>query len=171
MWKSILAALALCASGLLRTPAAHAEPAPPAPEFAGIERWFNSPPLSLAGLKGKVVLVEFWTYSCINCIHVLPHVKEWHQRYRDQGLVVIGVHTPEFEEEHDAGNVQEAIGRFGIDYPVAQDNGYRTWEAYGNRYWPASYLIGRDGRVVYRHYGEGAYEVMDERIRQALAAR
>lgn len=168
MMRTFAFSLLLCLAGF--APAQAAERAEPAPEFAGIERWFNSAPLQLADLKGKVVLVEFWTYSCINCIHVTPHVKEWYRRYRDQGLVVVGVHTPEYEEEHDPAQVQAAIERFGIEYPVAQDNGYRTWEAYGNRYWPAAYLIDREGRIVYRHYGEGAYETMDERIRQALDA-
>lgn len=173
MWKSIVLASTLCLSIAGCTRGAQAEPSPPAhaPEFAGIERWFNSPPLRMADLKGKVVLVEFWTYSCINCIHVLPQVKAWHQHYRDQGLVVVGVHTPEYDEEHSATNVQAAIGRFGIDYAVAQDNDSRTWDAYGNRYWPALYLIDRDGKVVYRHYGEGGYDVTEEHIRQLLAAR
>src|SRR5688572_14821120 len=174
MWKSIVAALCLCIAGVGCSPGANAEqpraPAP-APEFAGIERWHNSPPLTMAGLKGRVVLVEFWTYSCINCIHVLPHVKQWHQRYHDQGLVVVGVHTPEYGEERSASNVKAAIERFGIEYPVAQDNGYRTWDAYGNRFWPALYLVDRDGKVVYRHYGEGDYDVTEARIRELLSAR
>lgn len=174
MWKSIVLALSLCLSIAGCTRGAQAEPSPSAPvaapEFAGIERWFNGPPLHMADLKGKVVLVEFWTYSCINCIHVLPQVKQWHQHYRDQGLVVVGVHTPEYDEEHSATNLQAAIGRFGIEYAVAQDNDSRTWDAYGNRYWPALYLIDRDGRIVYRHYGEGGYDVTEERIRQLLAA-
>jgi thiol-disulfide isomerase/thioredoxin len=123
----------------------------------------------MAGLKGKVVLVEFWTYSCINCIHVMPYVKQWHKTYRDQGLAVVGVHTPEYPEEGSAANVQAAIQRFGIRYPVAQDNGYKTWNAYGNRFWPAVYLIDRDGKLVYRHYGEGAYDATEARIRQLLA--
>lgn len=173
MWKAIIAALSLCLAGAACSPGANASQAPPvqAPEFAGIERWFNSPPLSMSGLKGRVVLVEFWTYTCINCIHVLPHVQQWHQRYRDQGLVVVGVHTPEYEEEHAAAGVQAAIQRHGIGYPVAQDNRYDTWNAYGNRFWPALYLIDRDGRVVYRHYGEGGYETTEARIRQLLAQR
>lgn len=173
MWKAILTALCLCIAGVacsLGANASQAQPLP-APEFAGIERWFNSPPLTMAGLKGRVVLVEFWTYTCINCIHVLPHVAQWHQRYRDQGLTVVGVHTPEYDEEHAAAGLQAAIGRFGIRYPVAQDNGYDTWNAYGNRFWPALYLIDRDGRVVYRHYGEGGYEATEARIRQLLAQR
>lgn len=172
-WKSMIAGVVLCLSAAACTPAAHADAtrAVAAPEFAGIARWFNTQPLSMAGLRGKVVLVEFWTYSCINCLHVAPHVKQWHERYRDQGLVVIGVHTPEYDEEHSAGNVQTAIKRLGIDYPVAQDNDYATWNAYGNRFWPALYLIDRDGRIVYRHYGEGEYDVTDARIRALLALR
>ena len=167
MWKSIVAALCLAAIGC--APGAQAEVAQRAPEFVGIEQWHNSPPLTLAGLKGKVVLVEFWTYSCINCIHVMPYVKQWHKTYQDQGLVVVGVHTPEYPEEGSAANVRAAIQRFGIRYPVAQDNGYKTWNAYGNRFWPAVYLIDRDGKVVYRHYGEGAYDATEARIRQLLA--
>ena len=172
MWKSILAALCLCIAGC--SPGANAGQASapaPAPEFTGIERWFNSPPLTMAGLKGRVVLVEFWTYECINCLHVMPHVKQWHQRYHDQGLVVVGVHTPEYDEERVAANVKAAIERFGIQYPVAQDNGYGTWDAYGNRFWPAMYLVDRDGKIVYRHYGEGDYDVTEARIRQLLSAR
>lgn len=174
MWKSIIAALCLCIAGVGCSPGANVGQAvapAPAPEFAGIERWFNSPPLTMAGLKGKVVLVEFWTYGCINCVRVMPHVKQWHQRYHDQGLVVVGVHTPEYNEERSVANVKAAIERFDIEYPVAQDNGYRTWDAYGNRYWPALYLVDRDGKVVYRHYGEGAYEATEARIRQLLSAR
>ncbi|MEI2454426.1 MULTISPECIES: thioredoxin family protein [Lysobacter] len=150
---------------------AQAEPAgsAPAPEFVGIDRWINSPPLTLAGLRGKVVLVEFWTYACINCIHVTPHVNEWHRRYRDRGLVVVGVHTPEYEEERRPANVQAAVKRYAIEYPVALDNDYRTWNAYRNRFWPALYLIDRQGRVVYRHIGEGGYEATDARIRELLA--
>lgn len=172
MWKSIIAALCLCIAGVGCSPGANGGQAlAPAPEFTGIERWFNSPPLTMAGLKGKVVLVEFWTYGCINCVRVMPHVKQWHQRYHDQGLVVVGVHTPEYNEERSVANVKAAIERFDIGYPVAQDNGYRTWDAYGNRFWPALYLVDRDGKVVYRHYGEGAYEATETRIRQLLSAR
>lgn len=173
MSKSIFAGLALGLSLFLAGcgTGAQAEPsrATPAPEFTGIARWLNGPPQTMAGLKGKVVLVEFWTYSCINCIHVLPHVKQWHERYRDQGLVVIGVHTPEYAEEQSTANVRKAIERFGIEYPVAQDNLYKTWDAYGNRFWPAFYLVDRDGRIVHRHYGEGDYEATEARIRQLLA--
>lgn len=143
--------------------------APAAPEFAGIDRWFNSPPLTLAGLRGKVVLVEFWTHECINCLHVLPHTKALYDTYAKQGLAVVGVHTPEFEEERDPARVAAAIRRYGITWPVATDNDMRTWNAWGNQFWPALYLIDRDGRVVYRHFGEGNYEETEQRIRQLLA--
>lgn len=130
-------------AGLLLGTAAHAAaPAPvPAPEFTGIQTWLNSEPRTLASLRGKVVLVDFWTYTCINCINTLPYVKQWHQKYKDQGLVVVGVHTPEFPFERTTKNVADAIKRFGIEYPVAQDNDYKTWDAYRNQYWPAFYLI------------------------------
>ena len=125
----------------------------------------------MAGLRGKVVLVEFWTYSCINCIHVMPYVKQWHQRYQGQGLVVVGVHTPEFGYERSAKNVEGAVQRFGIEYPVAQDNGYKTWNAYSNRFWPALYLVDRNGRIAYRHFGEGDYARTESAIRQLLDSR
>jgi thiol-disulfide isomerase/thioredoxin len=146
-------------------------PAPMAPEFTGIGHWINSKPLTMSNLRGKVVLVEFWTYSCINCIHVLPHVKQWHARYHDRGLTVVGVHTPEYGYEKNLDNLQSAVKRFGIEYPVAQDNDYGTWDAYGNRYWPALYLINQEGRVVYRHFGEGDYADTEARIQQLLGAR
>ncbi|MGU7775963.1 thioredoxin family protein [Burkholderia sp. MR1-5-21] len=141
----------------------------PAPELAGIERWHNSAPLTLGQLRGKVVLVDFWTYSCINCIHTIPHVNDWYRKYRDQGLVVIGVHTPEYPFERDAHNVADAIGRFGIHFPVAQDNRYDTWNAYGNQYWPALYLIDGNGHIVYTRFGEGDYDKTEAAIRDALA--
>lgn len=140
----------------------------PAPEFAGIDHWFNSQPLTIAGLRGRVVLVEFWTHECINCLHVLPHTKALYDKYARDGLVVIGVHTPEYDEERDPANVKAAIARHGITWPVAMDNGYQTWNAYGNRFWPALYLIDRDGRVVYSHFGEGNYEETEARVRQLL---
>ncbi|HJW45756.1 MAG TPA: thioredoxin family protein [Lysobacter sp.] len=139
-----------------------------APEFTGINHWINSPPLTMQSLRGKVVLVEFWTYDCINCIHVIPHVKQLHERYAAQGLVVVGVHTPEFGHERVLANVQRAVQRFDIRYPVAQDNAFKTWNAYGNRYWPAQYLIDRQGRVVYSHFGEGHYAETEERVRALL---
>jgi len=109
----------------------------PAPDFTGISTWLNSPPLTVVGLKGKVVLVQFWTYSCINCLRTLPYVTKWYKKYKDKGFLVIGVHTPEFAFEKETSNVETAIKRFGITYPVALDNQYSTWNAYQNLYWPA----------------------------------
>ena len=140
----------------------------PAPEFAGVDTWLNSAPLTMNDLRGKVVLVDFWTYSCINCLRTLPYVRKWHEKYKDQGLVVIGVHTPEFAFERRTSNVQTAIRRFGVNYPVGQDNQYATWHAYKNQYWPASYLIDRNGRIMHQHFGEGGYEEMEAAIRALL---
>jgi thiol-disulfide isomerase/thioredoxin len=141
----------------------------PAPEFRKIGTWFNSPPLTKGELRGKVVLVDFWTYDCTNCLHHLPHVKRWQEKYRAQGLVVVGVHTPEFAHERSTANVQEAIRRLQITHAVAQDNDYATWNAFGNQYWPADYLIDRSGRLVYMHYGEGDYAAVSQRIEALLA--
>jgi thiol-disulfide isomerase/thioredoxin len=143
--------------------------AAPAPEFKGIGTWLNSAPLTIAGLKGKVVLVDFWTYTCINCIRTLPYVTRWYDSYKDKGLVVVGVHTPEYAFERKTDNVKDAIARFKIHYPVAQDNGYQTWSAYDNRYWPAIYLIDKQGRIVYTHFGEGDYAQTEAQIRRLLA--
>jgi thiol-disulfide isomerase/thioredoxin len=140
-----------------------------APEFTGIDKWLNSDPLTMQQLRGKVVLVDFWTYTCINCIDVLPYVKAWNQKYKDQGLVVVGVHTPEYPFERNTDNVKTAIKRLGITYPVAQDNGYKTWNAYNNQYWPAFYLVDKKGRVVYTHFGEGDYEQTEAKIKSLLA--
>lgn len=140
-----------------------------APEFTGIKQWLNSEPLTMAQLRGKVVLVDFWTYDCINCINTLPHVVRWHDKYKDKGLVVVGVHTPEYAFERKTDNVRAALKRFDIRYPVAQDNGYETWNAYGNRYWPAFYLVNKKGQVVYTHFGEGRYEQTEAKIQQLLA--
>lgn len=141
-----------------------------APELVGLGPWFNSPPLQLSALRGRVVLVDFWTHGCSNCIHTLPHVQRWHQRYQSQGLVVIGVHSPEFPSEREPANVQAAIRRHGLGYPIALDNDFRTWNAWRNAYWPALYLIDKQGRVVYEHVGEGAYERIEARIQEALRA-
>jgi thiol-disulfide isomerase/thioredoxin len=141
-----------------------------APEFAGIDNWLNSKPLTMAGLRGKVVLVDFWTYSCVNCIRTLPYVESWYQKYAAEGLVVVGVHSPEFAFEHDTGNVAAAITRFGITYPVAQDNEFATWNAYTNEYWPADYLIDATGQLRNAHYGEGDYVQTENDIRALLAA-
>ncbi len=143
-----------------------------APEFTGTERWFNTPggrPLTLAGLRGHVVLVDFWTYSCINCIRTLPYLRAWDARYRSKGLVIVGVHTPEFPFERDPGNVQSAIAQDGLHYPVAQDNEQGTWNAYGNQYWPAEYLIDSQGRVRSVEFGEGGYAEKERNIRALLA--
>ena len=123
-----------------------------APEFVDTQQWFNTPgdrPLTLRGLRGRVVLVDFWTYSCINCLRTLPYLKAWDARYRKDGLTIVGVHTPEFPFEHEASNVAEAIERNGLHYPVVQDNDYATWNAYGNQYWPAEYFIDAKGDVRY----------------------
>jgi thiol-disulfide isomerase/thioredoxin len=144
-----------------------------APEITGTQRWFNTPgdqPLTLASLRGRVVLIDFWTYSCINCLRTLPYLKAWDARYRSQGLTVIGVHTPEFPFEHSASNVGDAIAQNGIHYPVAQDNNYATWNAYGNQYWPAEYLIDAQGSVRLVHFGEGDYAAKERAIRSLLTA-
>ncbi|PVY77792.1 thioredoxin family protein [Cupriavidus alkaliphilus] len=141
-----------------------------APEFVNIDHWLNSEPLTMQQLRGKVVLVDFWTYSCINCVNTLPYVKQWYEKYKDQGLVVVGVHTPEFPFEKSTANVQAALKRFDIRYPVAQDNMYGTWSAYRNQYWPATYLIDTTGRIVYQHYGEGRYKETEAEIQRLLAA-
>jgi len=139
-----------------------------APEFTGIVNWLNSEALTMQELRGKVVLIDFWTYSCINCIRTLPFLKDWYEKYSDQGLVIVGVHTPEFNFEKKTSNVEAAIKRFAIDYPVAQDNDYGTWRAYNNRFWPAKYLVNQEGQVVYTHFGEGAYEQTENAIRTLL---
>ena len=139
-----------------------------APDFIAGGQWLNSPPLTLAELKGKVVLVDFWTYTCINCIRTLPYVQSWHEKYAGQGLVVVGVHTPEFEFEKNADNVKKAIADFGLTYPVMQDNEFATWRAYNNRYWPAKYLIDAKGNLRYHHFGEGRYDETEEVIQKLL---
>jgi cytochrome c biogenesis protein CcdA/thiol-disulfide isomerase/thioredoxin len=139
-----------------------------APEFVGNDRWFNSRPLTLRGLRGRVVLVDFWTYTCINCLRTLPHLRAWDRAYRNDGLTIVGVHAPEFAFERDAGNVAAAIGREGIRYPVAQDNRMATWDAYTNQYWPAKYLIDAAGHVRYVHFGEGEYDETEAAIRALL---
>ena len=142
-----------------------------APDFAGINTWLNSPPLTMQGLNGKVVLIDFWTYSCINCVRTLPYITEWDRKYRDQGLVIVGVHAPEFEFEKKPGNVEAAIAHHGILYPVALDNKLATWDNFNNRYWPAHYLINREGKVVYTHFGEGKYDVTENNIRYLLGLK
>lgn len=139
-----------------------------APDFEGITEWINSPPLSMQTLRGKVILVDFWTYSCINCIRTLPYIKDWYSKYKDLGFVVVGVHTPEFEFEKNPTNVKEAVKRFGILYPVAMDNNYGTWENYSNQYWPADYLVDQNGFLREYHFGEGDYMKTENSIRHLL---
>lgn len=139
-----------------------------APEFVGITKWLNSEPLTMTSLQGKVVLIDFWTYSCINCIRTLPYLTKWYQQYKDQGLVIIGVHTPEFAFEKVTSNVETALKRYNITYPVAQDNNYKTWSAFNNQFWPAHYLIDKKGDIVYTHFGEGEYENTEKAIRTLL---
>ena len=144
----------------------------PAPEFVGTQEWFNTPrgrPLTLRSLRGRVVLIDFWTYSCINCLRTLPYVRAWDSRYRRDGLTIVGVHSPEFPFEKDAGNVAAAIERNGIRYPVAQDNELATWTAWGNQYWPAEYFVDARGHVRFAHFGEGAYGEKEGVIRELLA--
>ncbi len=138
------------------------------PSLDGITDWLNSNPLTREQLRGKVVLIDFWTYSCINCLRAIPYVKAWDERYRDDGLVIIGVHAPEFAFERDIANVRRAIADLGIRYPVAIDNNYAVWRAFDNRYWPAHYFIDAQGRVRYHHFGEGNYEQSERVIRQLL---
>jgi cytochrome c biogenesis protein CcdA/thiol-disulfide isomerase/thioredoxin len=145
------------------------------PSLEGAVQWLNSPPLDAQALKGKVVLVDFWTYSCINCLRSLPYVKAWAEKYRDQGLVVIGVHAPEFAFERDINNVTKAMKDLGINYPVAIDNEFRIWRAFNNEYWPAHYFADAQGRIRYHHFGEGEYaeseRVIQQLLREAGAAK
>ncbi|MEO5575793.1 MAG: cytochrome c biogenesis protein DipZ [Gaiellaceae bacterium] len=140
----------------------------PAPEFRGIARWLNTEPLTLTGLRGRVVLIDFWTYSCINCLRTLPHIRAWDQRYREAGLTIVGVHSPEFAFERVESNVRDNVRELGLRYPVALDNDFATWGAWRNQYWPAKYLIDRNGHVRYFHFGEGDYAETEEAIRTLL---
>lgn len=141
----------------------------PAPEFIGITKWLNTDkPLTIKELKGKVVLVDFWTYTCINCIRTLPHITGWYEKYKDKGFVVIGVHTPEFEFEKDSKNVENAIKQYNIHYPVPQDNAFATWNNYNNQYWPAEYLIDAKGNIRRTHFGEGKYDETEKAIQKLL---
>ena len=139
-----------------------------APEFEGEQSWINSEPFTLESQRGKIVLLDFWTYTCINCIRTLPYLKDWHEKYSDQGLVIVGVHTPEFEFEKKKENVIDAMIKHGLKYPIIQDNDFDTWDAYNNQYWPAKYLIDSDGYIRYTHFGEGAYLETEEKIRELL---
>src|ERR1700760_2035846 len=138
------------------------------PSFDGATEWLNSPPLTTAGLRGKVVLVNFWTYTCINWLRQLPYLRAWAGKYAGHGLVVIGVHTPEFGFEHDLGNVRRATGDMRVDYPVAVDNDYAVWAAFANHYWPALYFADAQGRIRHHHFGEGEYQQSEMVIQQLL---
>jgi len=140
-----------------------------APEFTQVTGYINTNPIKLSDLKGKVVLVHFWTYTCINCIHTIPHLNEWYEKYTDKGFVIASVHTPEFEFEKKIDNVKNAVKEFGIKYPVIQDNNYATWNAYENRYWPRDYLLDDEGYIRYEHIGEGDYNRMDNMINSLFA--
>ncbi len=163
-------ALAGVAGNSLTSPIRFAEARGTAPEFTGLGQWFNSEPLTMSKLRGKVVMVDFWTYGCYNCVNTLPHVTALYAKYKDKGLVIVGVHTPEFPFERSPSNVQTALKRHGITYPVVQDNESATWNAYRNRYWPAQYIVDQKGQIIYTHAGEGAYEEMDRLIGKLLNA-
>ena len=139
-----------------------------APDLVGITGWINSDPLTLADLKGRVVLLDFWTYTCVNCIRTFPFLREWHSKYAESGLVIVGVHTPEFEFEQRAHNVRAAAEDYDLAYPIAQDNGYATWTAFNVQAWPTKVLIGPEGQVEYRHRGEGGYDETELKIRELL---
>ena len=139
-----------------------------APEFQGIANWIDSEPLIMEELQGKVVLIDFWTYTCVNCIRTFPFLRDWNAKYSDKGLVIVGVHTPEFDFEKLTKNVEESIAEYNLTWPVAQDNDFGTWRAYSNRFWPAKYLVDSSGVVRYTHFGEGAYIETEEQIRDLL---
>jgi thiol-disulfide isomerase/thioredoxin len=138
------------------------------PSLAGATGWLNSPPLTAAGLRGSVVLVDFWTYTCINWLRTLPYVRAWADRYRDHGLTVIGVHTPEFDVEHDLDNVRRAVSELRVNYPVAIDNDYAIWDAFNNRYWPALYFVDAQGQIRHHRFGEGDYEQSEATLQRLL---
>jgi cytochrome c biogenesis protein CcdA/thiol-disulfide isomerase/thioredoxin len=138
------------------------------PELTGATTWINTDPLTPESLRGKVVLVDFWTYSCINCLRTLPYIKAWNEKYKDSGLVILGVHTPEFAFEKDQDNVRKAVKDLGVTYPVAMDNDYRIWRAFHNQYWPADYLVDATGHIRFHHFGEGSYDESEKQIRDLL---
>ncbi len=140
-----------------------------APEFVGLQNWVNSSPLTLAGLKGKVVLINFWTFGCYNCQNTIPHVKDLYAKYHAKGFEIVGIHAPEFDYEKDAANVKKAVADDGIAWPVAQDNGFKTWRRYKNGFWPAFYYLDRAGRVRHLHIGEGSYANQDAVVAALLA--
>jgi thiol-disulfide isomerase/thioredoxin len=143
----------------------------PAPELVRPRGFLNGPPFTLASLRGKVVLVDFWTFDCINCQHTIPYLRAWYERYRRAGLEIVGVHTPELAEERDPRNVAAAVRSLGVRWPVVLDPDYATWDAYGNQFWPAQYLLDKHGRIAELHIGEGAYDQLDAAIRALLTER
>ena len=166
LFAGLLVAFALVSNQVVSRESENAQDA--MPSLAGAVEWLNSPELSAQSLKGKVVLVDFWTYDCINCRRALPYVQAWAKRYAQDGLVVIGVHTPEYAYEHITGNVREQVRKLGITYPVAVDNNYAIWRSFDNQYWPAHYLIDAKGQVRYSHFGEGRYDAQEQMIQTLL---
>src|SRR5918996_1266133 len=140
-----------------------------APDFSKITGYINTDPVKLGDLNGKVVLVHFWTYTCINCMHTIPYLNKWYENYAQKGLIIIGIHTPEFEFEKNTDNVKQAVKDYQIEYPVLQDNNYATWKAYQNKYWPRDYLIDTQGFIRYDHIGEGGYDETEKAIQSLLA--
>ncbi len=169
--RYLLTSVLLAAAVALAALPGRAVDASKAPDFAGGGPWFNTggKALTLADLRGKVVAVEMWTGGCINCINTLPYVKEWDAKFRAKGLVVVGVHSPEFQHEHSQQYVQEAIAKRGLKYPVVMDNGFKIWDAYHNAYWPTLYLIDKHGTIRYKHIGEGEYDTTERTIAKLLA--
>lgn len=169
-----LALLALAGAGRALPPAQAQAPGPdgmlkiPAPELPEKLKWLNSPPLTMSALRGKVVLIDFWEYTCVNCIRTLPYLKAWNDKYKDKGLVIVGVHTPEFKFAREEPNVAHAIKSFNLTYPIILDSDYAVWNTYGNRFWPAKYLIDAQGYVRYFHFGEGGYEATEAKIQSLL---
>ncbi len=159
----------LTLTGVNDTPSSLPASGPPAPEFVGIVDWENSQPVNLASLGGKVVLVDFWTYSCINCQRTIPFLRQWWDKYKGDGLVIVGVHSPEFDFEKNIDNIRRAIKDYGVAWPVAVDSDMATWNAYRNHYWPAEYLIDKSGRIRHTHFGEGQYDVTERAIQELLA--
>lgn len=141
----------------------------PMPELAGGTRWINSPALTRADLKGRVTMIEIWTYGCYNCLNALPHIKVTAARYKAAGLVTIGVHTPEFDREKIPANVERRVKELGVDFPVVMDNDFAIWRAFNNRFWPAVYLVDKQGRIRFHHDGEGRYSDIDAAVRDLLA--